>query len=189
MEVETFAVPGPTLLRATRHKDDRGYLAETFHTTRFLEAAGMDGLAQENHVMSFHRYTMRGLHCQAPPSPQGKLVTCLAGRILDVAVDARVGSPTYGEHVLVELSPDDASLFFVPRGFLHGYLTLEPDTQVLYKLDGYYDPKAEMACRFDDPDLGIPWGVSADQCRVHPKDLDAPWFKDFRSPFTFEAAA
>ena len=80
--------------------------------------------------MSYHCYTMRGLHCQAPPSPQGKLVTCLAGRILDVAVDARVGSETYGQHVLVELSPEDGALFFVPRGFLHGYLTLEPDTQV-----------------------------------------------------------
>ncbi|HKK29409.1 MAG TPA: dTDP-4-dehydrorhamnose 3,5-epimerase [Alphaproteobacteria bacterium] len=189
MQVETFAVPGPTMLRATRHKDDRGFLAETFHTQRFMEAAGMQPLAQENHVLSHHPYTMRGLHCQAPPSAQGKLVTCLAGRILDAAVDARVGSPTYGKHVLVELSPDDGALFFVPRGFLHGYLTLEPETQVLYKLDDYYAPSAEMACRFDDPDLGIDWGVSADQCHVHPKDLAAPWFKNFESPFTYEAAS
>ena len=77
----------------------------------------------------------------------------------------------------------------MPRGFLHGYLTLEPDTQVLYKLDGYYAPPAEMACWFDDPELGINWGVSVDQCKVHQKDLDAPWFKDFKSPFTYEAAS
>ena len=111
----------------------------------------------------------------------------MAGRILDVAVDVRGGSPTFGQHVLVELSPEDGALFFVPRGFLHGYLTLTQDTQVLYKLDGYYDPKAEMACRFDDPDLGIDWGVTVDQCQVHQKDLDAPWFKDFQSPFVWES--
>jgi dTDP-4-dehydrorhamnose 3,5-epimerase len=188
VHIETFSIPGPVLLRPTRHQDDRGWLAETFHTERFLTAAGMQALAQENHVMSFRRYTMRGLHCQAPPAPQGKLVGCLAGRILDVAVDARVGSPTFGQHVAVELSPDDGALFFVPRGFLHGYLTLVPDTQVLYKLDGYYTPAAEMACRFDDPDLAIDWGVAPDQCLLHPKDLAAPSFRDFRSPFTYEAA-
>jgi dTDP-4-dehydrorhamnose 3,5-epimerase len=148
--------------------------------------AGMAPLAQENHVLSHHRFTMRGLHCQAPPSAQGKLVSCLAGRILDVAVDARKGSPTYGKHVLVELSPDDGALFFVPRGFLHGYLTLTDATQVLYKLDDYYAPSAEMACRFDDPDLGIAWGVDPAACHVHQKDLDAPFFKDFQSPFTWE---
>ena len=184
MQVETFAVPGPTLLRPPRRRDDRGYLSETFHTQRFLDMAGMDGLAQENHVLSHHRCTMRGLHCQAPPSAQGKLVTCLFGRILDVAVDARAGSPTYGQHVLVELGPDDGALFFVPKGFLHGYLTLEPETQVLYKLDEFYAPETEMVCRFDDPDLAIAWGVDPAECQVHQKDLDAPWFKDFKTPFT-----
>ena len=183
MQVETFDVQGPTMLRPARHRDDRGFLAETFHASRITEVAGMQALAQENHVLTHQPHTMRGLRCQAPPSAQGKLVTCLAGRILDVAVDARAGSATYGKHVLVELTPDDGAMFFVPRGFLHGYLTLEPDTQVLYKLDDFYAPATEMAVRFDDPDLAIAWGVDPAECLVAQKDLDAPLFKDFVTPF------
>jgi dTDP-4-dehydrorhamnose 3,5-epimerase len=155
---------------------------------RFETAVGMAMVAQENQVFSQHAGTVRGLHAQAPPHAQAKLVGVLAGHILDVAVDVRRGSPTYGQHLAVELSAADGALLYVPRGFLHGYATLCDEVLVQYKLDAPYAPTSEVAVGFDDPALGIDWGWPAADCVVSDKDRAAGWFAAFDTPFRWEEA-
>jgi dTDP-4-dehydrorhamnose 3,5-epimerase len=130
---------------------------------------------------------VRGLHFQAPPHAQGKLVRVVAGAIRDVAVDIRRGSPTYGRWVAETLSAGNGAQLWVPRGFLHGFMTLEPDTIVLYKADGYYAPDCEGAVRFDDPDLAIDWGRDPAAALLSDKDASAPRFAALDTPFVYEA--
>lgn len=186
MKVEELALPGLVRLWPQRHADERGYLVETFQAARFAEAVGMPAVAQENLVFSKRAGTVRGLHAQAPPQAQAKLVGVLAGHIRDVVVDVRRGSPTFGQHLAVELSAAEGALLYVPRGCLHGYATLCDEVLVQYKLDAPYAPGSEVAVRFDDPTLGIDWGWPAAQCVVSDKDRAAGLYAAFESPFLWQ---
>jgi dTDP-4-dehydrorhamnose 3,5-epimerase len=189
MRIERFAIAGPALLLPQRHYDDRGYLAETFQFARFGAAIGMPKIVQENLVWSGAVSTVRGLHAQAPPNAQAKLVSVMVGRILDVVVDIRRESQTYGQHLAIELTAAAGAMLYVPSGFLHGYRTLEANTLVQYKLDALYAPSSELAVRFDDPALAIEWGAAAADCLVSDKDRGAQSFATFASPFSDTAAS
>lgn len=189
MDVRPMDIPEVVLLRPKRHGDARGFFAETWNRRR-LEAAGIArDFVQDNLSWSARAGTLRGLHYQRPPHAQAKLVSVLAGRILDVAVDARRGSPTFGRHVKAELSAQDGAQMFVPEGFLHGFVTLEPDTRVAYKVSDYYAADCDGAVRWDDPDLAIDWGFPAGELILSDKDAAAPAFAEFDNPFTLGAAA
>jgi dTDP-4-dehydrorhamnose 3,5-epimerase len=141
---------------------------------------------QDNHSLSAEVGTVRGLHFQAPPHAQDKLVRCGRGRLLDVAVDIRRGSPSYGGWIAVELSAENGKQLLVPKGFLHGFVTREPETEIAYKCSDYYAPDCDGAIRFDDPEIGIDWGFDTASVVLSDKDAQAPLLKDFKSPFTWE---
>ncbi|MDO9472273.1 MAG: dTDP-4-dehydrorhamnose 3,5-epimerase [Caulobacter sp.] len=184
MEVERLDIPEILLLRPQRFADDRGYFVESFNARRFADATGVEiAFLQDNQSLSHAVGTVRGLHFQRPPSAQAKLVGVSHGRILDVAVDARRGSPTFGRHVAAELSAENGLQIFVPEGFLHGFMTLEPDTLVSYKVNAFYNAAADGCVRWDDPDLAIDW-PSPGPARLSPKDAAAPAFAG--SDFGFE---
>ena len=152
-----------------------------------MAGLGIDlDFVQDNHSVSHDVGTIRGLHFQSPPHAQGKLVRCGNGRLFDVAADIRKGSPTFGDWVGVELSSENGKQLLIPAGFLHGFVTLEPDTEIIYKCTDYYAPESGGAIRFDDPELGIDWGISPDKAVLSDKDASAPLLKDFDSPFTYE---
>ncbi|MFN3835003.1 MAG: dTDP-4-dehydrorhamnose 3,5-epimerase [Glycocaulis sp.] len=182
------ALGGVKLLRTRRFEDARGYFCETFNARAFAAAGVNANFVQDNVSRSLKTGTVRGLHYQAPPHAQAKLVRVIAGRIMDVAVDARKGSPTYGQHYAVELSADNDLQLFVPAGFLHGFMTLQDDSLVHYKVDDFYSRECDGAVRFDDPDLAIDWGLPASSAVLSEKDVDAPFWADFQSPFTYEGA-
>ncbi|HYG26568.1 MAG TPA: dTDP-4-dehydrorhamnose 3,5-epimerase [Caulobacteraceae bacterium] len=187
MEVERLAIPEVLRVRPRRIGDARGHFTETYRRDR-LEAAGIAcPFVQDNLSYSAAAGVLRGLHYQRPPHAQAKLVSVLDGRILDVVVDVRRGSPTFGEHLTVEMSAKDGAQLFVPEGFLHGFVTLTPDTRVAYKVSDYYAADCDAAVRWDDPDLGINWGVSAPTLSA--KDAAAPLFAQFDTPFTYDARA
>jgi dTDP-4-dehydrorhamnose 3,5-epimerase len=183
MDIERLEIPEVLLLRPKRFADERGFFVETYQRRRLAEAGVDVEFVQDNLSHSAAAGTLRGLHYQRPPHAQAKLVSVVAGRILDVAVDVRRGSPTYGRHVKVELSADDGAQLYVPVGFLHGFVTLEPATRVTYKVSDYYAADCDGAVRWDDPDLGIDWGPSP--FKLSPKDAEAPAFASFESPFTY----
>jgi len=141
---------------------------------------------QDNHAFSQAAGVLRGLHFQLPPSAQGKLVRCTHGAILDVAVDIRRGSPTFGRHVSAEISAKNWRQIWVPAGFAHGYVTLEPDSEVLYKTTAYYDPAQERGIAWDDPDLGIDWRFPAEELTLSPKDRKNPRLADAEPAFVYE---
>ena len=154
-----------------------------------MAEAGLDyDFVQDNHSMSAQVGTVRGLHFQAPPHAQAKLVRCGRGVLFDVAVDIRKGSPTFGQWVGYELSFDNGRQLLIPEGFLHGFATRTPDTEIIYKCSDYYAPECDGAVRFDCPDLGIDWGLSGDAI-LSEKDAAAPVMADFDSPFVWEGAA
>jgi len=157
---------------------------ETFKQKAFGKAIRKTvTFVQDNHSLSGPIGTVRGLHFQLPPHAQGKLVRCVRGSIIDVAVDARKNSPTYGQHIRVELSAENAQQLWVPEGFLHGFATLEANTEVVYKVTDYYAPESDGNIRWNDTDLGINWGITENTAVLSEKDLKAPYFKDFHSPF------
>lgn len=152
-----------------------------------MEVAGLKyDFVQDNQSMSTQAGTVRGLHFQAPPHAQAKLVRCGRGCLLDVAVDIRRGSPTFGRWVSEELSFENGKQLLIPAGFLHGFVSRQPDTEIIYKCSDYYSPECDGAIRFDDPDIGIDWGVSEDVAVLSDKDRAAPFFRDFDTPFTYE---
>jgi len=158
---------------------------ETFREDAFNEAVGKTvRFIQDNHSFSAPKGTVRGLHFQAPPHAQGKLVRCIRGSIIDVAVDVRKNSPTYGQHVSIELSAQNANQLWVPEGFLHGFATLEDNTEVVYKVTDYYAPKSDGNIRWNDPSLKINWGIDENTAILSEKDVIAPLFKDFTTPFS-----
>lgn len=191
MQIEPTALAGVHILTPRRFGDARGFFAEVWNR-RTLAARGIDiDFVQDNQSLSAAAGTVRGLHYQAPPHAQDKLVRVGRGRILDVAVDARRGSPQYGRWVAVELSAENGRQLLVPRGFLHGFVTLEPDCEVLYKCSDVYAPDCDGAVRWDDPDLAIDWqrgrwGTDAPAPTLSAKDAAAPLWRDFDSPFTWE---
>ncbi len=185
MQFEYFDIPGPVLVTPRRFGDARGWFSETWNR-RTLAEAGLTwpDFVQDNHSYSAPRHTLRGLHYQRPPHAQDKLVRASRGTILDVAVDVRRGSPHYGQHVAVELSSETGAQIFVPKGFLHGFLTLTEDCEVQYKCTDIYAPDCDGAVRWDS--VGIDWGIPAPVLSA--KDAEAPVFADFDTPFVFEAA-
>ncbi|WP_284542570.1 dTDP-4-dehydrorhamnose 3,5-epimerase, partial [Pleomorphomonas sp. T1.2MG-36] len=160
MQFERSSLDGLFLVVPRRHGDARGYFVETFREDLFTAAVGSVHFVQDNQSMSAEVGTVRGLHFQLNPRAQGKLVRCLVGAILDVAVDIRRGSPTYGQHVKVELSADNGQQLWVPPGFAHGFCTLEPNTVIAYKVTDYYSPEHDRGLRWNDPALGIDWPVA-----------------------------
>ena len=184
MEVHKTSLQGVYLLEPKRHGDARGFFSETWNR-RTMQAAGFDiEFVQDNTSLSADAGTLRGLHYQSPPHAQTKLIACMQGRMFDVVVDARQGSPTYGEHFGVELSFDNGRQLLVPAGFLHGFVTREPDTVVCYKVDDFYARECDGAVHWDS--CGIDWGV--ERPVLSAKDAEAPHFGAFESPFTWEDA-
>ncbi len=186
MQIEQTSLPGVLVITPARHGDDRGFFSESWNR-KTLAAAGVDmpEFVQDNHSMSRQAGTLRGLHYQAPPHAQGKLVRCGRGRLFDVAVDARRGSPTYGEWVGAELSFENGRQLWIPAGFLHGFVTQEPDTEIIYKCTAYYDRDSDGAVAWDS--LGIDWGVTTPI--LSDKDRAAPGFAEWNSPFVHEGDA
>jgi dTDP-4-dehydrorhamnose 3,5-epimerase len=181
LRFERLAIPEVILITPPRFGDERGFFSETWNFSRYAEAGIEARFLQDNHSMSAAVGTLRGLHCQVSPSVQGKLVRVVRGAIWDVAVDLRVGSPTYRKHVAAELSAENWAQLWIPGGFLHGFCTLVPDTEVIYKVDAGYDPAAERGVIWDDPDLAVPWPVTAavlsEKDKKLPRLADCdPWF-------------
>ncbi|MCE6967474.1 dTDP-4-dehydrorhamnose 3,5-epimerase [Cereibacter sphaeroides] len=187
MQIEETELPGVLILTPRVFGDARGSFCEAWNRAT-LAGLGIDlDFVQDNQSISVPVGTVRGLHYQAPPHAQDKLVRVGHGAILDVAVDVRVGSPTYGKWVGVELSAENARQLLVPKGFLHGFVTREPGTVVLYKTTDVYAPDCDGAVHFADPDLGVDWGIDPASAVLSDKDARAPRLADWTSPFTYEA--
>jgi dTDP-4-dehydrorhamnose 3,5-epimerase len=183
VQVTATAIPGVKLITPARHQDNRGFLSEVFNQ-RSLHAGGInDTFVQENHTYSNAAGTVRGLHYQAPPSPQAKLVRVLRGAIFDVAVDVRKSSATFGNHVGIELDTENWSQLYIPEGFAHGFCTLEPDTEVAYWASSYWDPVLDCGITWDDPDLDIPWPVEPASAVLSEKDRNLPLLRDLPPHF------
>ena len=166
--------------------DDRGEFMETFKSSLFQEKTGCDAtFVQDNQSLSVSPFTVRGLHFQHPPFAQGKLVRCTQGEIIDVAVDIRKGSPTFGQHVSVHLTSENKAQLWVPEGFLHGFSTLVPNTIVQYKCTNYYSAECDGNVMWNDEKLGIDWGIDGEYAILSDKDKLAPTFAKFDSPFHF----
>ncbi len=185
MIVRETDLAGVVILEPARHGDDRGFFSESWNRKR-MEAAGLDyDFVQDNHSLSAAAGTLRGLHYQAPPHAQAKLVRCARGAMFDVAVDIRKGSPTYGQWTGVELSFENGLQLLVPEGFLHGFVTREPDTEVIYKVTDYYAPDCDGAVLWDS--CGIDWAIEGTPA-LSAKDAAAIPFDAFDSPFEWSAA-
>lgn len=188
MDIRALDLPGLMLLTPKRHGDHRGFFSESWNK-RTLEQAGLflPDFVQDNHSLSRERGTVRGLHFQSPPHAQGKLVRCGRGRLFDVAVDARVGSPTYGQWFGAELSFENGQQLWIPAGFLHGFMTLEDDTEIVYKCTDHYAPACDGAVRWDS--CGIDWPIAGLDPVISEKDQMAQEFSAFASPFTYTGEA
>jgi len=185
LTVERTDLDGVLILTPQRFGDARGFFCESWNRA-LMARHGIDlDFVQDNHSLSAAVNTVRGLHFQAPPHAQDKLVRCGHGVLFDVAVDARVGSPTYGRWVGVELSAENGRQLLVPKGFLHGFATRAPDTEIIYKCTDYYAPECDGAVRFDDADLGIDWGLGG-RAVLSDKDARAQGWAEFASPFEWE---
>ena len=166
-----------------KHGDYRGYFSETYNKGT-LAAAGIGiDFVQDNHSLSAEKGTVRGLHFQTPPFAQDKLVRVVRGSVFDVAVDLRRDSPTYGQHVSVVLSDEAWNQLLIPTGFAHGFMTLQDDTEVIYKVSEYYAPEHDKGLRWNDPVLGIQWPISEDEAVLSDKDRGLPWFAELATPF------
>lgn len=185
MQIEDTALPGVKIITPARFGDARGFFSESWSKAALAKHGIEIDFVQDNHSLSAKVGTVRGLHFQSPPHAQDKLVRCGRGRLYDVAVDVRRGSPTYGHWVGVELSFENGKQLLVPRGFLHGFATREPDTEIVYKCSDVYAPDCDGAVRFDDPDIGIDWGIEG-EVLLSDKDAAAQSLADFDSPFTWE---
>ncbi|WP_019956802.1 dTDP-4-dehydrorhamnose 3,5-epimerase [Yoonia vestfoldensis] len=181
----SLAIPALILVQPRRFDDARGYFEETWNKRDLAQSGVSADFVQDNHSLSVHEGTLRGMHYQALPRAQDKLVRCTRGSIYDVAVDVRNGSPSYGRWVGVTLSAENGHQLFIPKGFLHGFVTLEADTEVQYKCSDYYAPECDGTVRWDG--IGIDWPLTGDPV-LSAKDAAAPQFSDFTSPFTYEAA-
>ena len=186
MLVEQTPLSGVLVITPKRHGDARGFFSESW-SRKALSAHGIDiDFVQDNHSVSAKVGTVRGLHFQAPPHAQDKLVRCGRGCLFDVAVDIRVGSPTYGQWFGIELSFENGRQLLVPKGFLHGFATRAPDTEIVYKCSDYYAPECDGAVRFDCPTIGIDWGMGNVEPVLSAKDAAAPFLSEFQSPFQYE---
>ena len=185
MNVIQTAIEGLVIIEPKVFSDARGYFFESFSQKEFEEKVRKINFVQDNESMSTYG-VMRGLHFQRPPYTQSKLVRCVQGRVLDVAVDIRKGSPTFGQHVAVELSEDNHRQFFVPRGFAHGFAVLSETAIFQYKCDNFYAPEADGGISIKDDSLGIDWQIPTDKALLSDKDMKHALLKDFDSPFTMD---
>ena len=186
MQIEQTHLEGVVIITPQRHGDDRGFFCESWNKAR-MAAAGLDfDFVQDNHSLSAAVGTLRGLHYQSPPHAQAKLVRCGRGALWDVAVDFRAGSPTFGQWVGVDLTPENGRQLLIPAGFLHGFVTRAPDTEIIYKCTDYYAPECDGAVAWDDPDLAIDWGVDAPV--LSDKDAAAPKLATVQTAFTWGAS-
>jgi dTDP-4-dehydrorhamnose 3,5-epimerase len=174
MDVSPTKIPDIRVVKPRRFVDPRGFFSETFNAKSFAEAGIQQVFVQDNHSLSGPKGTVRGLHFQIPPFAQDKLVRVIRGSILDVVVDIRRNSPTYGQNVTVVLSAQEWNQLFIPLGFAHGFCTLEPDTEVLYKVSNFYSADHDRGLLWNDPDLGIDWPVSATTAILSDKDKTHP---------------
>lgn len=188
MEMRDLGLGGVRLAKPRRFADSRGYFVETFNERSFAKAGISARFVQDNQSYSTHRGTIRGLHFQLPPAAQAKLVRVLRGSVYDVAVDLRSGSPTYGQWVAETLTADGGEQVFVPRGFAHGFCTLEPDTIVAYKVDDFYAPASDSGLIWNDPAISVQWPVAPGEAVLSDKDLKLGHFADLVSPFKYEGA-
>ncbi|MEQ5872796.1 dTDP-4-dehydrorhamnose 3,5-epimerase [Sagittula sp. NFXS13] len=187
MQIEQTDLPGVLVLTPRRFGDSRGFFSESWNLALMVKQ-GLDfDFVQDNHSFSRQASTVRGLHFQSPPHAQAKLVRCGRGRLFDVAVDIRKGSPTYGRWIGEELSFENGKQLLIPTGFLHGFITREPDTEIIYKCSGYYAPDCDGVVRFDDPDISIDWGLDGVTPLLSEKDDTAPFLREVDSPFTYSA--
>lgn len=184
MNVIKTAIEGVVIIEPRVFKDSRGYFFESYNKSVFDREVAPIEFVQDNESCSSYG-VMRGLHYQRPPHAQSKLVRCVRGRVLDVAVDIRKGSPTYGHHVAVELSEENKRQFFIPRGFAHGFAVLSDTAVFQYKCDNFYAPEADGGISIVDPSLGIDWHIDPTHALLSEKDTLQPLLKDFESPFTF----
>ncbi len=187
MEVSHAEISEVLILRPVRHTDDRGFFTELFTHRNFQEATGLDiAFVQDNLSLSTHTGTIRGIHFQSPPIAQTKLVMVLAGAIIDVVVDIRMDSPTYGHHVTIPVSAAEATQVLVPEGFAHGFCVLEPDTLVMYKVNNYYSESHDHGILWNDPDLGISWPVEVKNAIVSEMDRAQPRLADIQPVFNYK---
>lgn len=184
MEIIRTTIDGVVIIEPHIFKDARGYFFESFSQREFEEKVRRINFVQDNESMSSYG-VMRGLHFQCPPFAQSKLVRCVKGAVLDVAVDIRKGSPTYGQHVAVELTEDNHRQFFVPRGFAHGFAVLSEIAVFQYKCDNFYAPQADGGIGITDNSLGIDWQIPIECAILSDKDMKHSFLKDFDSPFNF----
>jgi len=182
MNISTTKIEGLKIIEPRIFPDDRGYFYESYSEKKYLEA-GIDATFVQDNQSFSQKGALRGLHGQADPFAQGKLVRVLQGRVLDVAVDIRKNSSTFGQYVTIELSGENHKQFWVPPGFLHGFVTLEDDTIFTYKVTNYYDKASEIGVLWNDPTLNIDWETDLSNVLLSPKDTILPAFADFKSPF------
>lgn len=184
MEIARLEIPDVLLLTPAQHKDERGVFVETWNQALFAQSGLGFSFVQDNHSLSRQRGTVRGLHFQIPPLAQAKLVRVVAGSVLDVAVDVRKGSPSYGRHVSAHLSADNWRQMLIPEGFAHGFRTLEPDTAVIYKVTAPYSREHDKGIAWNDPALGIDWGGPAAPAVLSDKDKNLPPLADLPDYFS-----
>ena len=184
MNIIKTEIDGVVIIEPRLFKDDRGYFFESYSERDFNKQVGEIHFVQDNESKSSYG-VMRGLHFQRPPFTQSKLVRCVKGAVLDVAVDIRKGSPTYGQHVAVELTEDNHRQFFIPRGFAHGFAVLSPEAIFQYKCDNFYHPEGDGGISILDTSLGIDWRIPTEHAILSEKDTKHPLLKDFDSPFEF----
>ena len=182
-------LPEIKVFQTLRHEDSRGFFSEIFNKQALNELGVKPEYVQDNQSLSTAVNTIRGLHFQAPPFEQGKLVRCVQGKIFDVAVDIRKESPTFGKWVGYEISADNGYQVYIPAGFAHGFLTLEEDTEINYKCTNYYSKVSEGSIVWDDPNIGIKWPVDNKKIILSEKDNDAPFLKDISTPFRWDEPA
>lgn len=181
--IERLAIPEVWTYTPRRFGDARGWFSETFNAGVLGEALAGVSFVQDNQAFTAAQYTLRGMHFQAPPKAQDKFVRVLRGSVLDVAVDIRRGSPTFGRWVSAVLSAENGAQIFVPKGFAHGYLTLEPDTEVFYKVSDYWSREHEGGIAWDDPAIGVDWGVALDSVNMADRDRQFPRLADLKPVF------
>ncbi len=186
MRIERLAIPEVVLITPPRFGDDRGFFSETWRQDR-LEAAGIAArFVQDNHSRSVPAGVVRGLHCQIGAAAQGKLVRVVRGAIWDVAVDIRAGSPSFGQYVAAELTAENWAQLWVPEGFLHGFCTTAPDTEVIYKVTTHYAPDAERGVAWNDPTIALPWPVAPENAVLSGKDAALPGFAACHGWFAYD---
>ncbi|HML30536.1 MAG TPA: dTDP-4-dehydrorhamnose 3,5-epimerase [Hyphomicrobium sp.] len=183
MQITNLGIPDILLMRSKRFYDNRGFFAELYNSEKLARVGIRETFVQDNFSRSSKVGTIRGLHFQLPPHGQAKLVRVSRGRIFDVAVDLRRESSTYGRHVAAELSAEDGLQLYIPDGFAHGFCTLEPETEVVYKVSSYYAPHAEKGILWSDPQLKIDWPVSPEDATISDKDTALPLLRDLSSMF------